>query len=810
MELYTGVVENRQDPLKLGRCQVRVMGLHTHDKTLIATSDLPWAYPMQPLTSAAVSGIGSTPLGPVEGTWVVVMFRDSDKQIPIIMGTIGGIPHETTTFIDKEPDSIVIKQDSTTANESVVDGSGNPVSTQSGTLQTENIVPVYNDLRPASTFDTISSDGLQFIKDKTPLKLSSQKDSDGVWKIGYGATQVGGLPVTEGMTITEDMATQALTEYINNEIIPAVKNNVRVLITQSMFDSLVSLEQGNGVGTLANSSLLKHLNTQNYLQAAAEFRNMSSVDTQAATDRRMQEKDFFLKEGIPSASGDVKKLVNENPIGTSAVQSSGNIGFSDPSGKYPLYQNEPDTNRLARHEEITKTIVYKKETSRDLGVKMANTSATWDQSPVPYNAAYPHNHVHQTESGHVVEFDDTPNCERIHTYHKSGSFTEIDSNGTRVTRIVGDNFEIFERDGFIHVMGSKSVTIDGASRVKVLNTFDLEVDGVTNINIHNDAAITVAGNVSVASKKSISLTSETLTISASTIDMNSTVNFNGDTNFSGKVSGLSIDEWVKADAHGNTISTENASISNTPALPEIEESTPEMPNIPKLTVITRSVQTSQDYETPDEGDSSAFIAARLSAGSVSKEDLSTETTKTDEAAITDKKVQAEHLQNCDVLFGMSEFPPSLALSSHFTLGHFNKNGSRKVVSQMGLTPPEIVCNLKGLADNCLEPIFDLFPHMIITSGFRRPGDVKNSSKTSRHYYGEAADIQLPGYTRQQYYDAIQKISKIVPYDQLILEYEGKTSVWIHISFKYTGNRYQAFTMNNHKTISGHGKFTLLE
>ena len=91
MKLFTGVVENRQDPLKLGRCQVRVVGLHNHDKTQLKTEDLPWAYPMQPITSAGISGIGHTPLGPVEGTWVLLMFMDPDEQLPIMMGTLGGI-----------------------------------------------------------------------------------------------------------------------------------------------------------------------------------------------------------------------------------------------------------------------------------------------------------------------------------------------------------------------------------------------------------------------------------------------------------------------------------------------------------------------------------------------------------------------------------------------------------------------------------------------------------------------------------------------------------------------------------------------
>src|SRR6056300_820806 len=110
MKLYTGVVENRQDPFKLGRCQVRVVGLHTHDKTYIKTEDLPWAYPLQPVTSAGISGIGHSPLGPVEGSWVIVMFRDQYEQQPIIVGTIGGIPQEDGA-IDDDDTEMILKED---------------------------------------------------------------------------------------------------------------------------------------------------------------------------------------------------------------------------------------------------------------------------------------------------------------------------------------------------------------------------------------------------------------------------------------------------------------------------------------------------------------------------------------------------------------------------------------------------------------------------------------------------------------------------------------------------------------------------
>lgn len=89
---YTGCVESRADPLMLGRCQVRIVGLHTHDKVLLPTKDLPWAHPMGPITSASMNGIGWSPTGVVQGTWVIVIFLDEYQQQPIMLGTIGGIP----------------------------------------------------------------------------------------------------------------------------------------------------------------------------------------------------------------------------------------------------------------------------------------------------------------------------------------------------------------------------------------------------------------------------------------------------------------------------------------------------------------------------------------------------------------------------------------------------------------------------------------------------------------------------------------------------------------------------------------------
>ena len=98
---FVGVVEDRNDPKTLGRLRVRCLGYHTEDLTKLPTSDLPWAHVMNPITSATVSGIGQSPLGAVEGTWVVGFFTDgSDAQQPMIMGTLPGVPAKLPTKDD--------------------------------------------------------------------------------------------------------------------------------------------------------------------------------------------------------------------------------------------------------------------------------------------------------------------------------------------------------------------------------------------------------------------------------------------------------------------------------------------------------------------------------------------------------------------------------------------------------------------------------------------------------------------------------------------------------------------------------------
>lgn len=98
-----------------------------------------------------------------------------------------------------------------------------------------------------------------------------------------------------------------------------------------------------------------------------------------------------------------------------------------------------------------------------------------------YNSKYPFNKVTQTESGHVFEVDDTPNFERLHSYHKSGTYTEIDQEGRRVNKIVGDDFEIVQKNQEIYIKGNVNIKVDGNYTLNV--TGDIVINGKTiNMN----------------------------------------------------------------------------------------------------------------------------------------------------------------------------------------------------------------------------------------------------------------------------------------------------------------------------------------
>lgn len=108
------------------------------------------------------------------------------------------------------------------------------------------------------------------------------------------------------------------------------------------------------------------------------------------------------------------------------------------------------------------------------GQQSLNKARLGPEPASAFNARYPYNKVTQTESGHLFEVDDTPNNERLHTYHRSGTYTEIDKDGNRVNKIVGNDFEIVQKNQTVYIQGNVDLQVKGS--------YTLNVDGPVVIN----------------------------------------------------------------------------------------------------------------------------------------------------------------------------------------------------------------------------------------------------------------------------------------------------------------------------------------
>jgi hypothetical protein len=193
---------------------------------------------------------------------------------------------------------------------------------------------------------------------------------------------------------------------------------------------------------------------------------------------------------------------------------------------------ESDLGRLATGNLTDKTIIKTKNDS----VTKTEGDLVISEPKSPYAAKYPANKTYVTPGGHVIELDDTAGAERIHIYHKSGSFSEIHPDGTNVVRTVGNTYSINKQTLNVTVGTDENVHVGGNS-----NEF---VGGNEVVNIGGNQTETVKGNVSITVNGTTNVKSNgTMNIeSGADIHMKSggsfTVNAGGDITMNGSTINL--------------------------------------------------------------------------------------------------------------------------------------------------------------------------------------------------------------------------------------------------------------------------------
>lgn len=148
---------------------------------------------------------------------------------------------------------------------------------------------------------------------------------------------------------------------------------------------------------------------------------------------------------------------------------------------------------------------------------------------------YPFNNVTQTESGHIFELDDTKDRERIKLMHRSGTFIEMNPDGSEVHKVFGDGYEITVKDKQVLVKGKCSVTIMGDSIVEIQGNKTEQINGDYNLLILGDFNQEVKGKTSITSQKQLDLVSNPTFGGRLNLNAGGTIHVNGDFSVDGSI-----------------------------------------------------------------------------------------------------------------------------------------------------------------------------------------------------------------------------------------------------------------------------------
>jgi len=151
-------------------------------------------------------------------------------------------------------------------------------------------------------------------------------------------------------------------------------------------------------------------------------------------------------------------------------KNKGMLGFNDPNEKYPIdkkvnphepvQKGENDMHKLATTESIDDTIVKSKTDKKIKNVETANNNE-WDEPDPYYAAKYPDNIVFASKSGITIEVDNTNGQERLHIYHPSNTYIEINHEGSMIIRNAKDKFELIDENKKVNIGSNSDTTIGG-------------------------------------------------------------------------------------------------------------------------------------------------------------------------------------------------------------------------------------------------------------------------------------------------------------------------------------------------------------
>jgi len=151
---------------------------------------------------------------------------------------------------------------------------------------------------------------------------------------------------------------------------------------------------------------------------------------------------------------------------------------------------------------------------------------------------YPYNKIQQSESGHLIEMDDTPNRERVRVQHRAGTFLEMQPDG-EVHKIYGNGYEIVLGDKDVQITGQCNITIEGACVVTIKGDSLMKVEGNVTQQVEGDVTQTVDGTTKIVGKGDVDIASSgDISLQAQAINVDGQLNVTGSVAATQSVSAL--------------------------------------------------------------------------------------------------------------------------------------------------------------------------------------------------------------------------------------------------------------------------------
>lgn len=397
-------------------------------------------------------------------------------------------------------------------------------------------------------------------------------------------------------------------------------------------------------------------------------------------------------------------------------------------------------------------------------------SASWSEPLSAYAPQFPYNHALEFESGHLVEYDDTPGAERIHIAHRSGSFLEMYPDGRMVYKSVGHGYEISLGDKYVSVAGDCHINVKGNTSINVGGDADVQVKGTVGLNATGDIKA-YGQNITFNARR-------TFKVAAATVDLGY-ISLPRKLAFPTGVLGA-VPLVTGGDAPGFA---EN----NTPDAPTVTEVPLMNPslysNSSPAAALTRRVafDTAQEIQGAYEG-YTAHLQAIVALGDSTDpffKQLPGVTVQLDTRIVP--AAPSFVLTDFGPLDGVFVYNTNFVLAGDITLGMMTNEAlvpGGLLVAQCGLAQDEIVYRLQNLVNLIYLPLRGSFPDAQILTGW-----TTTNSGTSQHERGEAMDIIVGG-GPDRLFAAAQWIRDNLPFDELCLNwyFGGPYPGWLHVSF----------------------------